>query len=96
MADAKADLLNSVAQYVETLSKSRERTKRAEDRSAYTSHLAAAALIFQFIVQSDLASVRELLLAEQQAYGRSFLDGEAGQAAEAAFARLVQSFERPN
>ena len=36
---------------------------------------------------------RERLVAEEEAYGRSFLDGETGQAAEAAFARLLKSFE---
>ena len=95
MADMKVDLLNSLAEYVGVLSKSLERTKRAEDRSAYTSHLAGTALVFQCVVQSDLSKARERLLDEQQAYGRSFLDGEAGQAAEAAFARLVRSFEQP-
>ena len=64
MADMKLDLLNDLAHYVGVLSKSLEGTKRADDRPAYTSHLAEAAVIFR-------------LVAEEQAYGRSFLDGEA-------------------
>jgi hypothetical protein len=94
MADTKVDLLNRLAEYVSVLSKSLEGTKRSEDRSAYTTHLAGAAVIFQHLMQANFTKAHERLLAEQQAYGRSFLDGEAGQAAEAAFVRLVTFFER--
>jgi len=94
MADMKANLLNELAEYVCVLSNSLEGTKRAEDRSACTSHLAEAAVIFQYLMQSDFSMARERVMAEQQAYGRSFLDGETGQVAEAAFAKLLRSFER--
>jgi len=94
MADIKLDLLNDLAHYVGVLSKSLEGTKRAEDRSAYTSHLAEAAVIFRYLMKSDFSMARERIQAEEQAYGRSFLDGETGQAADTAFARLRESFER--
>jgi hypothetical protein len=94
MADMKVALLDSLAEYVGVLSKSLQGTIRSEDRSAYTNHLAGAAVIFQHLMQADFSKARQRLLAERQAYGRSFLDGEEGQAAEAAFARLVTSFER--
>ena len=93
MADMKAHLVNELAEYVGVLSNSLEGTKRAEDRSAYTSHLAEAAVIFRYLMQSDFSMARERVKAEQQSYGRSFLDGETGQAAEAAFAKLLRSFE---
>jgi hypothetical protein len=87
-----ANLLDALAEYVNVLSTSMERTRRAEDRSVYVQHLAAAALIFQSLQQSNLAKACELVAIEQQAFGRSFLDGEEGRDAEAAFARLAKSF----
>jgi hypothetical protein len=87
-----ANLLDDLAEYVNVLSTSMERTRRAEDRSPYLRHLAAAALIFQRLQQSNLPEAREQVVTEQQAYGRSFLDGEEGKAAEAAFSRFATSF----
>jgi hypothetical protein len=89
-----ANLLDDLADYVNVLSTSMEETKRAEDRSAYLRHLAAAALIFQRLQQSNLPEATEQVATEQQAYGRSFLDGEQGKAAEAAFTRFAKSFAR--
>jgi hypothetical protein len=88
------NLLNDLAEYVGVLSASLEGTRRAEDRSAYVSHLSASALIFQSLVKSDMPTARERLMAEQEAYGRSYLDGNEGKAAEAAFARFVESFRK--
>jgi len=85
------NLLDDLAEYVSVLSTSMEKTRRAEDRSAYLGHLAAAALIFQHLQQSNLPEAKEQVVTEQQAYGRSFLDGE-GKVAEAAFSRFTRSF----
>jgi hypothetical protein len=87
-----ANLLDDLAEYVSVLSTSSEKTTRAEDRSAYLGHLAAAALIFQRLQRSNLPEAKELVVTQQQAYGRSFLDGEEGKAAEAAFTRFARSF----
>jgi hypothetical protein len=86
------NLLDDLAEYVSVLSTSMEKTRRAEDRSAYLGHLAAAALIFQHLQQSNLPEAKEQVVTEQQAYGRSFLDGEEGKVAEAAFSRFTRSF----
>jgi len=88
------NFLNDLAEYVGVLSASLETTRRAEDRSAYVAHLAASALIFQSLVNEDFSRAREHLIAEQQAYGRSFLAGDEGKSAEAAFARLVELFKQ--
>lgn len=40
------ELLAALTEYVQELSASTERTSRAEDRSKYTSHLAAASLMY--------------------------------------------------
>ena len=86
------NLLDDLAEYVSVVSTSMDKTKRAEDRSAYVQHLAAAALIFQSLQQSNLPKALEEVAAEQQAFGRSFLDGEEGTATEAAFTRLAGLF----
>ena len=89
-----ANLLDALADYVKVLSTSMEKTTRAEDRSAYLRHLAAAALIFQSLNHSNLFKASEHVEAEQQDYGRSFLDGEEGKAAEAAFTRFLGIISR--
>src|SRR5882762_2284706 len=89
-----ASLLDDLAEYVDVVSTSMDKTRRAEDRPAYVRHLAAAALIFQSLQQSNLPRALEQVAAEEQAFGRSFLDGEAGSAAEAAFARLAKCVDR--
>jgi hypothetical protein len=85
-----ANLLDDLAEYVDVVSTSMHKTSRAEDRSAYVRHLAAAALIFQSLQQSNLPKALEQVAAEQQAFGRSFLDGEEGRATAAAFNRLAK------
>ena len=65
------NLLDDLAEYVSVLSTSMEKTRRAEDRSAYLGHLAAAALIFQHLQQSNLpeATVNDKVV-KSQAYLR--------------------------
>jgi hypothetical protein len=92
METMSAKLLDHLAEYVSALSTSLDKTRRAEDRSAYVQHLAAAALIFQYLQQSNFPKALEQIAAEQQSFGRSFLTGEGGSAAEAAFARLAKVF----
>ena len=88
------NLLDDLAEYVKVLSASMDSTRRAEDRSAYVRHLAAAALIFQSLQRLNFAKAVEHVALEEQAFGRSFLDGEEGRVAEAAFARFAELFRR--
>ena len=85
------NLLDDLAEYIDVVSTSMDKTKRAEDRSAYVRHLAAAALIFQSLQQSNLPKAREQVAVEQQAFGRSYLDGEEGSATEAAFTSIGET-----
>jgi hypothetical protein len=87
------DLLDDLAEYISVLSTSLEKTKHAQDRSAYTGHLAAAASIFQSLRQSNFQKTRQQVASEERNFGRSFLSGEEGSAAEAAFVRFKELFE---
>ena len=88
------DLIAALTKYVSVLAASAEQTTRAEDRTAYTAHLAEAARMFAALHAGDEETFRERIAAERRAYGWGFLSGEVGVAAEAAFdalARLVES-----
>ena len=87
------DLLDDLAEYISVLSASLEKTKHAQDRSAYEQHLAAAALIFQNLRQSNFQQARQQVASEERNFGWSFLLGEEGSAAEAAFVRFKKLFE---
>ncbi len=84
------DLQSSLAEYIEILSRSAKATTRAEDRRRYTEHLAAAAEMFAAIRRdSSLRAFCGLLTDESASFGRDFLSGEEGAAAEAAFAAFA-------
>jgi hypothetical protein len=87
------DPLDDLAEYIGVLSASLEKTKHAQDRSAYEQHLAAAASIFQSLRQSNFHQARQQVASEKRNFGWSFLPGEEGRAAEAAFIRFEQRFE---
>jgi hypothetical protein len=89
------DLVDALTNYVSVLVASAEHTNRAEDRTAYTRHLAAAARMFAALHTGDEQALRAHVAAERRTYGWDFLSGDAGAAAEAAFAALAQLVEHP-
>jgi hypothetical protein len=87
------DLTSALADYIAVLAASADRTTRAEDRSAYTRHLSEAARMFADLHGRQLDRLRERVAAERHAYGWSYLSGDAGEAAEAAFDALARRIE---
>jgi hypothetical protein len=85
--------LPELATYIAALSNAVEKTRRAEDRSRYRDHLAAAALVFERLQQGDLVSGKQLVADERRSFGWDFLDGEAGASAESAFSRFAEFIE---
>lgn len=84
-----------IARYIRVLAESKDRTPRAEDRGLYEKHLAAAAVFLaEFLESGSVAGVLSALQAEERAFGWSFLDGESGREAEAAFGRLLNVVRR--
>lgn len=91
-----ATFLDALADYVEVLTRSAETTSQAEDRSTYTSHLAAAAAIFASLHSGRLAEAREIVDSERHAYGWGYLSGDEGAAVTAAFDRFASLIETAN
>lgn len=87
------DLLDDLAEYISVLSASLEKANNAQDRSAYERHLAAATSIRQSLRRSDVHHARQQVANEERDFGWSFLPGEEGSAAEAAFVRFKKLFE---
>jgi hypothetical protein len=80
------DLQDALAVYVEVLGSCAERTRRAEDRSRYAQHLAAAALMFAAMLRDpSLRQLYRLIADEEASFGRDFLSGDEGDVAETAF-----------
>jgi hypothetical protein len=88
-----ADLLGHLAEYINVLAARLKSTKHPQDRSAYERHLAAAALIRESLRQSNFEQARQHIASEERNFGWSFLPGEEGNAAEAAFVRFKNLFE---
>jgi hypothetical protein len=88
-----ATLLDALAQYVEVLSHSSHTTTRAEDRSTYTGHLAAAAEIFTCLHSGRLADAKAIVSEQRRAYGWGYLSGGEGAAATTAFDRFASIIE---
>lgn len=85
-------ILDALAQYVDALSASARNTHHAEDRSMYTSHLAAAARIFSCLHSGRLDSAWEIASEQDRHYGVNFLSGDEGAAATTAFSRFASTF----
>jgi hypothetical protein len=68
-------------------------TRRAEDRSRYRDHLAAAALVFERLQQGDVVSAKQLIAEERRSFGWDYLDGDASAAAESAFSSYADFVE---
>jgi len=90
----ESKLKSALAEYVRTLGRSADATNRAEDRSRYESHLAAAARMFADLEAGDRESLAARVAAEQQSFGWSYLSGEAGECAEQAWTRFAAEVER--
>lgn len=82
-----------LAAYIAVLGSGAEQTSRAEDRTTYRQHLAAAALMFASLHRGDLKGFKALLASERCAYGWGFLAGDCGAAAEAAWTRFAELAE---
>jgi hypothetical protein len=89
------DLKDELARYIGVLSESAAHTTRAEDRTAYMQHLAAAALMF-FLLQKSMQppALEKWLADERHAFGWSFLAGLEGKETEAAFERFAVAVEK--
>jgi hypothetical protein len=86
---------SALAEYISSLEASAAKTHRAEDRSRYQHHLAAAALMYAALEKHrSIEKLRELVASERRSYGWDYLDGPEGKAAEVAFdefAKLVET-----
>ena len=88
-------LQDALSEYISVLANSADETTRANDRTLYDRHLAEAARMFAFLRVGDIAGARECVAKERQAFGRAFLAGAQGEAAESAwnrFACLVEAW----
>jgi hypothetical protein len=88
-----ATLIDALAHYVEVLSRSAHATTRAEDRSTYTGHLAAAAEIFACLHSGRLSEAKEIVSDQRRTYGWGYLSGDEGAAATPAFDRFASMVE---
>jgi hypothetical protein len=79
---------------VAVLGNAERSTTRAEDRTRYRNHLAAAALIFECLHRDDMVSAKALVANERRSFGWDFLDGDAGATAEAAFSNFAVFMDR--
>ena len=85
--------ISSLVAYVTVLTRSADETARAEDRAAYSQHLAAAAKMFVAAHLGQNAELEALILTERVAYGRGYLTGAPGDAAERAFDTFARTVE---
>ena len=86
-------LMDALAQYVAVLSQSAQTTTCAEDRSAYTNHLAAAAEIFACLHSGRVSDAKAIVSDQKRAFGWGYLSGEAGDIATSAFIRFATIVE---
>lgn len=91
MNDQSCDQL---ADYIDSLCRALNETRRAEDRSLYVAHLAAAAMMFRAVHASDKDGLAEVLNQEEANFGRAFLSGSSGEMVEKAFTNLKDALLR--
>jgi hypothetical protein len=89
-------LLDTLAKYVSALDQSARGTHRAEDRLAYTRHLAAAAQFFVAAHAGRIADLQALVASERHAFGWGHLSDAEGSAAEKAFDDFAKVLEATN
>lgn len=84
------DLERAIGRYCDVLTRSLDRTDRAEDRDRYRRHLAEVARWIGMIHGgSDRGEIVARIRRVERAFGWSFLAGPSGEAAEAAKERLL-------
>jgi len=85
---------NKIAEYVNILCDSLDKTTHANDRLTYTKHLAEAARWFGMINRGvSKEKLRKQILQEERNFGWGFLSGSEGESVEKAFAELVKYFK---
>ena len=83
-------ITDALAEYIKVVSDSLNETSHAADRLCYVKHLAEAAVIFSLVHRgASCGEVEAKVRQEQRIYGRGYLSGSEGAAAEAAFAALA-------
>jgi hypothetical protein len=92
--NSSPNLYCQLAQYIKLLSEGLRLTHRAEERGLYMQHLADAALLFQTMQDGDAAAFRVRIEEAQRTYGTSWLSGNEGASAEAAFHEFVRNAEK--
>jgi len=93
---AMPPLLDHLAKYVSILERSAASTRRAEDRLAYSRHLAAAARMFRAAHLGALPDLNDIVAEERRAFGQGYLSDAEGEAAEKAFAGFAATVEGQN
>lgn len=92
------ELLSALTEYVQVLSAGAEGTSHAEDRSKYSSHLAAAALMYMHIFANNREGLKSVVLSERRAFGWNYLsdtDGAATEKAFSGFSALAEKLWKP-
>ena len=84
-AEAMNAVLDALAEYVAVLTASADATRHAADRPLYEMHLACAARMFVAAHQKQGENLVRLIEDERRGYRWSFLSGDEGDRAEAAF-----------
>jgi hypothetical protein len=82
-------VIHALAQYIRVLTDSAGRTSKAEDRMAYTKHLAEAAIMFSLAHAGDAHQLADKVAQERHTFGWGYLSGPEGEAAEAAFQQFA-------
>jgi hypothetical protein len=84
----------ALADYILVLDTSYSNCHQAEDRPSYTSHLAAAAVMFaSYTKTKSITELKKLVAEERRAYGVSFLAHDEGKKAESAFHKFAVMIE---
>jgi hypothetical protein len=78
--------MDELAAYIRVLAVATDSTRHAEDRPRYQAHLAAAARMFVAIHAGDNDELKRLIEQERHGYGWSYLSGDEGEQAHAAWA----------
>lgn len=82
-------VFRALTDYTLTLKDGLSTTSEANERTALTRHLAAAAGIYAVLHQTgQVSAIRDLVESEHRAHGWSFLGGAAGQAIAARWQRF--------
>jgi hypothetical protein len=88
------EILEHIADYINVLARSHDSTTQANDRSAYTKHLAEAARWVGMVKQGcSIEELQKRMSEEQASFGRAFLSDVEGENSESAFHRVLRFVE---